>query len=104
VLAFLTNVAEYVGDASKYIHNGMTSSDILDTTLAVQMREAADIILGKLERLLEVLAARAREYKYTLQVGRTHGIHGEPLTFGLKLALWYDETKRALSGCARPGK
>ncbi|NPV26136.1 MAG: adenylosuccinate lyase [Firmicutes bacterium] len=94
VLAFLTNVAEYVGDASKYIHMGMTSSDILDTTLAVQLREAADIILAKLERLLEVLAARAREHKYTLMVGRTHGIHGEPVTFGLKLALWYDETRR----------
>ena len=94
VLAFTTCVAEYVGDSSKYIHLGMTSSDVLDTALALQMRDAADIILKKLGQLKSIMARRAREHKYTLMVGRTHGIHAEPVTFGLKLALWYTETER----------
>lgn len=94
VIAFLTNVAEYVGEPSKYIHLGMTSSDILDTGLAMQMRDAADIINGKLERLRQVLAAQAVKYKYTLNMGRSHGVHGEPSTFGLKMALWYTDLER----------
>ena len=94
VLAFTTCVAEYVGDASKYIHLGMTSSDVLDTALALQLKEASEIILEKLAQLKDILARRAREHKYTLMVGRTHGIHAEPVTFGLKMALWYTETER----------
>ncbi|MDW7673007.1 MAG: adenylosuccinate lyase [Bacillota bacterium] len=94
VLAFLTNVAEYVGDDSKYIHMGMTSSDILDTALSVQMVEAADHIIKKLQQFREAIVTRAREHKYTLMMGRTHGIHAEPITFGLKLALWVTEMER----------
>ncbi|NLL17923.1 MAG: adenylosuccinate lyase, partial [Clostridia bacterium] len=94
VIAFLTAVAEKVGDASKYIHMGMTSSDVLDTALALQMREAADLLLKRLSKLQEVLAAKAREYKLTLTIGRSHGIHAEPTTFGLKMALWHQEIGR----------
>lgn len=94
VIAFLTCVGEYVGDASKYIHLGMTSSDILDTALSVQMKQSADILLSKLHKLRDVLAAMAREYEYTLMMGRTHGIHAEPVTFGLKMALWTMEVDR----------
>lgn len=94
VIAFLTAVAERVGEASKYIHLGMTSSDILDTALALQMREAADQLLRRLQDLREVLVAKAREHKFTLMMGRTHGIHAEPTTFGLKMALWVMEVER----------
>ncbi len=94
VIAFLTNVAEYVGPASRHIHYGMTSSDILDTTLAYQMKKAGEILLSDLHKLKEVLKKRALEHKHTLCVGRSHGIHAEPTTFGLKFALWYEETKR----------
>ena len=94
VIAFLTNVAENVGEESKYIHLGMTSSDILDTGLAMQMRDAADLILQKLESLQAVVGEKAHQYKYTLNIGRTHGVHGEPTTFGLKMALWYTEIQR----------
>ncbi|MDD2619143.1 MAG: adenylosuccinate lyase [Syntrophomonadaceae bacterium] len=94
VVAFLTSVAEYVGDDSKYIHLGMTSSDILDTGLAMQMRDASNIILGKLEKLKTVVAEKAKQHKYTLNIGRTHGVHGEPTTFGLKMALWHSELER----------
>lgn len=94
VIAFLTNVGEYVGEDSKYIHLGLTSSDILDTGIAMQMRDSADIILTKLERLKAVIKKKALAYKYTLCIGRTHGIHGEPTTFGLKMALWYTELDR----------
>ncbi|HWP96735.1 MAG TPA: adenylosuccinate lyase [Syntrophomonadaceae bacterium] len=96
VIAFLTNVGEYVGEDSKYIHLGMTSSDILDTGLALQMRAAADIILEKLARLKIIVAEKARQYKYTLNMGRSHGVHGEPTTFGLKMALWFSELERAI--------
>ncbi len=96
VLAFLTNVAENVGDEAKYIHLGMTSSDILDTTLSIQMVEAADIIMARLRTLAEVLKAQAVRYKDTLMMGRTHGIHAEPVTLGLKFALWYDEVNRSI--------
>jgi adenylosuccinate lyase len=96
VIAFLENVASYVGPACRWMHQGMTSSDVLDTTLAVQMAQASDIILKDLRELREVIARRAREFKMTPMIGRSHGIHAEPITFGLKLALMYDEFGRAL--------
>jgi len=96
VLAFLTNVAEYVGDSSKYIHLGMTSSDVVDTAQAVLLVQAAEIIEGRLKKLKDLLVSRAREHKYTLMIGRTHGIHAEPTTFGLKLGLWAVEIQRDL--------
>ncbi|MBI1932098.1 MAG: adenylosuccinate lyase [Ignavibacteriales bacterium] len=94
VIAFLTNVAEYVGPESRHIHYGMTSYDILDTTLSVQMKEAGNILLEDLFKLKEVLKRRANEHKRTVCVGRSHGIHAEPTTYGLKFALWYEEVKR----------
>ena len=94
VIAFLTSVAEFVGPDSRFIHVGMTSSDVLDTCLAVQMKQSGELLLAGLNGLADVLARRAREFKTTVMVGRTHGIHAEPTTFGLKLALWYDETRR----------
>jgi len=94
VIAFLTNVGEFVGDESKYIHLGMTSSDILDTGLAMQMRDSVDLIMEKLEKLKSIIAALAIKYKNTLCIGRTHGVHGEPTTFGLKMALWFSELER----------
>ena len=94
VIAFTTAVAEHVGSQSRYFHYGLTSSDVLDTAMALQVREASEILFEGLDRLLEVLASRAREFKATVMVGRTHGIHAEPITFGLKLAIWYDEVRR----------
>jgi adenylosuccinate lyase len=94
VIAFLTNVGEHVGSESRFIHVGMTSSDVLDTCLAVQMKQSGEILLADLTKLRDVLARRAQEFKTTIMVGRTHGIHAEPTTFGLKLALWFDETRR----------
>lgn len=94
VIAFLTNVGEYVGPESRFIHLGMTSSDILDTGLSLQMKQSADLLLKDLFGERDVFARRAKEFKYTFMIGRTHGIHAEPITFGLKLALWYDETCR----------
>ncbi|MHC1737353.1 MAG: adenylosuccinate lyase [Ignavibacteriaceae bacterium] len=94
VIAFLTNVAEYVGPESRHIHYGMTSSDILDTTLSYQMKTAGEHILLGLLELKKVLKERALEHRMTLCIGRTHGIHAEPTTMGLKFALWYEETKR----------
>ncbi|MBI5182400.1 MAG: adenylosuccinate lyase [Nitrospirae bacterium] len=94
VISFLTSVSEEVGADSRFLHLGMTSSDVLDTSLAILMKEAADIILNDLEKLLAVLKKRAFEHKETVMIGRTHGIHAEPITFGFKLALWYEETKR----------
>ena len=96
VIAFLENVASYVGPACRWMHQGMTSSDVLDTTLAVQMAEASDLLLQDLRELREVVARRALEFKTTPMIGRSHGIHAEPITFGLKLALMYDEFGRAL--------
>lgn len=96
VIAFLTSVGEHVGEDSRYIHMGLTSSDILDTSLAILLQEAADIIITDLERLLSLLKEKAHQYKDTVMVGRTHGIHAEPVTFGLKMALWYSETARNL--------
>ncbi len=94
VIAFLTNVAEYVGPASRHIHYGMTSSDILDTTLSYQMKTAGEILLKQLEEFASVLKKRAIEHKRTICVGRSHGIHAEPTTMGLKFALWFEECKR----------
>ena len=94
VIAFLTSVAEHVGPAARFVHLGMTSSDVLDTCLAVQMKRSGELLLDDLFSLKEVLGRRAREFRHTLMVGRTHGVHAEPITFGLKLALWYDEAGR----------
>ncbi len=94
VIAFLTNVNEYVGEPGKWIHLGMTSSDMLDTASAIQLKQAGEMILSDLYKLSEVLKMKARKYKDTLCVGRSHGIHAEPTSFGLKFALWFDETNR----------
>ena len=96
IVAFVTNLAENLGKDAQYLHLGLTSSDLLDTTLSVQLRQAADILIGDLSSLIKVLARQAKRYKDTACIGRTHGIHAEPTTFGLKLALWYDETRRNL--------
>ena len=94
IIAFLTNVAENVGDDSKYVHKGLTSSDVKDTAICLMMKQSADIILDDLRKFLEVLRRRAVEFKHTPCIGRTHGIHAEPMTFGLKLLLWSDEVER----------
>lgn len=94
VIAFLTNVAEYVGIDSRFIHMGMTSSDVLDTTLSVQLKQAGEIILNDLLKLKSVLKKKAMKYKNLTMIGRTHGIHAEPVTLGLKFALWYDDNNR----------
>ena len=94
VIAFTTSVAEYVGPASRFFHFGLTSSDVLDTAMALQVRDASALIFDDLQRLLDVLKNRALEFKNVVIVGRTHGIHAEPTTFGLKLALLHDEVRR----------
>ena len=94
VIAFLTNLAEHVGEEARFVHQGMTSSDVLDTCLAVQLTQASDILLADLDALLAALERRAREHKMTPTVGRSHGIHAEPVTFGLKLAGYYAEFAR----------
>jgi adenylosuccinate lyase len=94
VIAFLTNLAEYVGPDARFVHQGMTSSDILDTTLSVQLARAADILLAGLDRVLSALKTRANEHKYTPTIGRSHAIHAEPSTFGIKLARFYAEFQR----------
>jgi len=96
VVAFVCNVAQHIGSDAKYLHLGLTSSDVLDTTLGVQLKEASDILIEDLNRLLKVLAKKARIYKDMACIGRTHGVHAEPTTFGLKLALWFDESRRNL--------
>jgi adenylosuccinate lyase len=96
VIAFLTNVGESIGPLSKYLHYGLTSSDILDTSLALLLKEASEIILQDIHRFLEILKKKAFQHKETLMIGRSHGVHAEPITFGLKMALWYDEMKRNL--------
>ena len=94
VIAFLTCVAEYVGDSSKYIHLGLTSSDVLDTALAVQIKEAGEQILRRMAALRQALLEKAVAHRNTIMIGRTHGIHAEPTTFGLKMLLWVAETER----------
>src|SRR3977135_326264 len=96
VIAFLENVAESVGPAARWIHQGLTSSDILDTTLAVQLTAAGRILLEDIHELRRVIGDQARRYKMTPMIGRSHGIHAEPITFGLKLALMFDEFGRAV--------
>lgn len=96
VIAFLTAVSENVGKSSRYIHFGMTSSDVLDTSFAVQLQRASDLIINDINRLLGVLKELAFKYKDTPMIGRTHGVHAEPITFGLKVAIWYEEMKRNL--------
>lgn len=97
VIAFLTNVAQYVGENSRFIHRGMTSSDVLDTSLAVQLKRSGELLLSDLDDASTALLARAEEYKYTPCIGRSHGIHAEPSTFGLKLVGWLAELKRQKS-------
>ena len=97
VIAFLTSVAEYVGDDSRFLHVGMTSSDVLDTSFAVQMRQALTLLIRDAKKVFEVLKKRAFEHKNTVMIGRTHGIHAEPVTFGLKMALWADEMRRNIA-------
>lgn len=94
VMAFVKAVTENLGEEGKYVHYGITSYDIVDTALSLLMRESADIVIADLERLAETVKARAKEHKYTLMIGRTHGIHAEPITFGFKLAGWYAQIRR----------
>ena len=95
VIAFLTSVSESLGDESRFVHYGMTSSDCIDTAAALQMKESLELILADIDEFLQALKTRAMEHKNTLMVGRSHGIHGEPITFGLVIAIWHDEIKRA---------
>ena len=96
VIAFVTQVGEGIGPEARYLHLGLTSSDVLDTALAVQMVESADLLIDDLKLLQKTIAALARKHKNTLMMGRSHGIHGEPITFGIKVAGWYAEMNRAL--------
>lgn len=101
VVAFTQAVAETVGEASRWIHFGLTSSDVVDTALGLRLREAADLILANVDALRDVLRNRASDHRRTLMVGRTHGVHAEPMTFGLKLAIWYSEVQRSRERVAR---
>jgi adenylosuccinate lyase len=94
VIAFTTNLAENIGEAARFVHYGLTSSDVVDTANALLLRDSCDLLLQKIESFLEVLKRRAFEFKKTPQIGRTHGIHAEPTSFGLTFALWYDEMRR----------
>jgi adenylosuccinate lyase len=96
VIAFLTSVADYIGDDSRFVHLGLTSSDVLDTSFAMLLKEASDLIIADIKHLMEVIRKRAFEHRDNPMIGRSHGIHAEPVTFGLKMALWYDEMKRNL--------
>ncbi len=94
VIAFTTAVAEHVGPSARWLHFGLTSSDVLDTALALQLRESCDLLLADLEQLAQAVRDQAFAHKHTPMIGRTHGVHAEPMTFGLKLALWFDELRR----------
>jgi len=94
VISFLTSITEVVGEDGRFLHMGMTSSDVLDTSFAVLLKEAADILLDDIDELLAALKRKAYEHKNTLMIGRSHGIHAEPITFGLKMAMWYQEMQR----------
>src|SRR5215471_20843410 len=96
-IAFLSAVAESVGDDARYLHIGMTSSDVMDTALGIQFKEASAILEQDIKDLMAVLRRQARKYKWTVMIGRTHGVHAEPITFGLKLAIWFQEMERHLS-------
>jgi adenylosuccinate lyase len=101
VIAFTTAVAEHVGPSARWLHFGLTSSDVIDTAQALQMREACDLILTGIDQLMRAVHARANEHRRTPMIGRTHGVHAEPMTFGLKLALWYAELGRDLARMRR---
>src|SRR5438132_13015293 len=101
VIAFTTAVAEQVGASARWLHFGLTSSDVIDTAQALQMREACDLILKDLHGLMEAVRTRAEEHRRTPMIGRTHGVHAEPMTFGLKLALWYAELTRDVARVRR---
>ncbi len=101
VIAFTTSVAEHVGPAARWLHFGLTSSDVIDTAQALQMRDACDVLLSDLEGLMQAVHARAAEHRRTPMIGRTHGVHAEPMTFGLKLALWYAELARDVARIRR---
>jgi adenylosuccinate lyase len=94
VIAFLTNVGEHIGPSARYLHWGLTSSDMLDTAMAVLFKQAMEIIIDDVDALMDVIKKRAFEHRDTVMIGRSHGIHAEPITFGLKLAIWYDEMRR----------
>jgi adenylosuccinate lyase len=101
VIAFTTSVAEHVGPSARWLHFGLTSSDVIDTAQAIQMRESCDLILKKLDELMQAVHKRAAEHRRTPMIGRTHGVHAEPMTFGLKLALWYAELTRDVTRISR---
>lgn len=101
VIAFLTNVNEYIGIDSRFIHMGMTSSDIIDTAFSVQLKQAGEMILKSMKDLERILAKKSKKYKYLPMIGRTHGVHAEPITLGLKFALWFDETQRNIERLKR---
>ncbi|MEK9717340.1 MAG: lyase family protein, partial [Pelagibacteraceae bacterium] len=94
VIAFLTSIAEVVGPEAKYLHQGMTSSDVLDTCFNLQLKQAGKILLDDINKILKTLKSKSKKYKNTITMGRSHGIHAEPITFGLKLATYYAEFKR----------
>lgn len=104
IISFVTAVQENVGKGGEYIHKGLTSSDVKDTALAIMMKKSADIILNDLKKLSNVLLRRAKEHKRTLCIGRTHGIHAEPMTLGLKFILWFDENERNIKRIERAQK
>ena len=94
IIAFLTNVNENVGENSRFIHLGLTSSDVIDTGIALQLRKASALLAADLQHLHDAILEQARKHKHTIQVGRSHGIHAEPMTFGFKLAVWLEEVRR----------
>ena len=96
VIAFIKNVSEYIGEDAKYVHMGLTSSDVLDTALSAQMQGACDILIDDVQKLMRIIRGKARRHKKTIMIGRTHSVHAEPMTFGLKMALYYDEMSRNL--------
>lgn len=96
IVAFITNIAQYIGKDAQYLHLGLTSSDLLDMTLGLQLKRASEILIDDVEELLDILFKKANKYRDMVCIGRTHGVHAEPITFGLKLALWYDEMRRNL--------
>src|ERR671912_2385568 len=104
VIAFTTAVAEKVGPSARWLHFGLTSSDVVDTAQALQLRDACDVIVTDLERLADAVRTRAAEHRQTPMIGRTHGVHAEPMTFGLKLALWYAEIERNAERLGRARK
>src|SRR5688500_16750709 len=101
VIAFTTAVAERVGPAARWLHFGLTSSDVIDTAQAIQMRDACDLIVKDIAALMDAVRARASEHRRTAMIGRTHGVHAEPMTFGVKLAVWYAELQRDLERIRR---